>query len=114
MPMARSTPAQKPRGLASSTSTSVGFMGAFYTCRRVSRPSGCGAAILYENNPMPLLLLSITVFLVRILFIRTKNTVGARSAQEHRLHRSNRVRRVLHGRRPVRADRRLRTDEKPS
>jgi hypothetical protein len=36
------------------------------------------SAILYENNPKPLLLLTITVFLVRMVFIRTKNTVGAR------------------------------------
>jgi hypothetical protein len=36
------------------------------------------SAILYENNPKPLLLLTITVSLVRMVFIRTKNTVGAR------------------------------------
>ena len=39
------------------------------------------SAILYKDKPKPLLLLSITVFLVRMVFIRTKNTVGARSAQ---------------------------------
>jgi len=39
------------------------------------------SAILYKTNSKPLLLLSITVFLVRMVFIRTKNTVGARSAQ---------------------------------
>jgi hypothetical protein len=36
------------------------------------------SAILDKNNPKPLLPLSITVFLVRMVFIRTKNTVGAR------------------------------------
>jgi len=44
------------------------------------------SAILYKNNPMPLLPLTITVFLVRMLFIRTKNTVGARSAQRLSWH----------------------------
>jgi len=39
------------------------------------------SAILYKNNPKPLLLLSITMFLVRMVSIRTKNMVGARSAQ---------------------------------
>jgi hypothetical protein len=37
--------------------------------------------MLYKVESKPLLLLSITVFLVPMLFIRTKNTVGARSAQ---------------------------------
>jgi hypothetical protein len=36
------------------------------------------SAILYEIHPKPSLLLSITVFLVRMVSIRTKNTVGAR------------------------------------
>jgi hypothetical protein len=36
---------------------------------------------LDKNKPKPLLLLSITVFFVRMVSIRTKNTVGARSAQ---------------------------------
>jgi len=44
------------------------------------------SAILYKDKPKPLLLLSITVFLVRMVFIRTKNTVGARSAQFRRWH----------------------------
>jgi hypothetical protein len=40
------------------------------------------SAILYKNKPKPSLLLSITVlFGADALFIRTKNTVGARSAQ---------------------------------
>jgi hypothetical protein len=39
------------------------------------------STIWQKDNPTLLLLLSITVFLVRIAFIRTKNTVGARSAQ---------------------------------
>jgi hypothetical protein len=39
------------------------------------------SAILYKNNPRLLLLLSITVFSVRMFLIRTENTVGARSAQ---------------------------------
>jgi hypothetical protein len=39
------------------------------------------SSIWQKDNPKLLLLLSITVFLVRIAFIRTKNTVGARSAQ---------------------------------
>jgi hypothetical protein len=39
------------------------------------------SAILYKDNPKPLLHLSTTVFLVRMVFMRTKNTVGARSAQ---------------------------------
>jgi len=39
------------------------------------------SAILYKNNPKLLLLLSITMFLVRMVSIRTKNMVGARSAQ---------------------------------
>jgi hypothetical protein len=43
------------------------------------------------------------VFRADTLFIRTKNTVGARSAQ---------VLQNLRGREPVRADRRLRTDKK--
>ena len=36
------------------------------------------STISHKSNPKPLLLLSITVFLVRMVFIRTKNTVGAR------------------------------------
>jgi hypothetical protein len=39
------------------------------------------SAILDKTGPKALLLLTITVFLVRMVFIRTKNTVGARSAQ---------------------------------
>ena len=39
------------------------------------------SAILYKSNPRLLLLLSITVILVRMVSIRTKITVGARSAQ---------------------------------
>jgi hypothetical protein len=39
------------------------------------------SAILDKSNPMTSLLLSITVFSVRMVFIRTENTVGARSAQ---------------------------------
>jgi hypothetical protein len=39
------------------------------------------STIWQNDNPKLLLRLSITVFLVRIAFIRTKNTVGARSAQ---------------------------------
>jgi hypothetical protein len=36
------------------------------------------SAILDKSNPKPSLFLSITVFLVRMVSIRTKNTVGAR------------------------------------
>jgi hypothetical protein len=36
------------------------------------------SAILYKSHPKPPLLLSRTVFLVRMVSIRTKNTVGAR------------------------------------
>jgi hypothetical protein len=36
------------------------------------------SAILDKSKPKPLLLLSKTVFLVRMVFIRTKNRVGAR------------------------------------
>jgi hypothetical protein len=36
------------------------------------------SAILYKSYPKALLLLTITVFLVRMVSIRTKNTVGAR------------------------------------
>ena len=39
------------------------------------------SAISSKNNSKPFLFLSITVFLVRMVFIRTKNMVGARSAQ---------------------------------
>jgi len=39
------------------------------------------SVILDKSNSKPLLFLLITVFLVRIAFIRTKKTVGARSAQ---------------------------------
>jgi len=38
------------------------------------------SAILDKTSTL-CLLLTITVFLVRMVFIRTKNTVGARSAQ---------------------------------
>jgi hypothetical protein len=38
------------------------------------------SAILYES-PMPSLFLTITAFSVRMIFIRTENAVGARSAQ---------------------------------
>jgi hypothetical protein len=34
-----------------------------------------------KNQPKPPLLLSITAFSVRMFFIRTENTVGARSAK---------------------------------
>src|SRR5450759_409151 len=44
------------------------------------------SAILYENHPKPPWFLLITVFLVRMFFIRTKNTVGARSAQVFPIH----------------------------
>jgi len=44
------------------------------------------SAILWKDNPKRLLLLSITVFLVRMVSIRTKNTVGARSAQIRSWH----------------------------
>jgi hypothetical protein len=49
--------------------------------RTDDEPIRTQSAILYKNNPKPFLLLTITVFLVRMVFIRTKNTVGARSAQ---------------------------------
>jgi hypothetical protein len=49
--------------------------------RTDDEPIRTQSAILYKDNPKLLLLLSITVFLVRMVFIRTKNTVGARSAQ---------------------------------
>jgi hypothetical protein len=39
------------------------------------------SAILYKNNPKPLLLLTITAFSVRMRRIRTENVVRARSAQ---------------------------------
>jgi len=41
------------------------------------------SVILNKNNPKPLLLLAITVFLIRMFFIRIKNTVRARRAQDH-------------------------------
>jgi hypothetical protein len=44
------------------------------------------SAILDNSNPKPSLLLSITLFLVRMVSIRTKNTVGARSAQVRSSH----------------------------
>src|ERR1039458_468584 len=60
-----------------------------YTCRLKTRPRCCRvlilrgrktvrtqSAILYKA-PAPCLLLCIAVFLVRMLFIRTRNTVGA-------------------------------------
>src|SRR5450756_2018422 len=37
--------------------------------------------ILCKSNPDPVLFFPITVFLLRMVFIRNKNTVGARSAQ---------------------------------
>jgi len=49
--------------------------------RTDDEPIRTQSAILYKNNPKPSLLLTITVFLVRMVSIRTKNTVGARSAQ---------------------------------
>jgi hypothetical protein len=39
------------------------------------------SAILDKTDPKALVLLAITMFLVRMVFIRTKNMVGARSAQ---------------------------------
>jgi hypothetical protein len=45
--------------------------------KRIHAPS----TIWYKNHPKPPLLLSITVILVRMVSIRTKITVGARSAQ---------------------------------
>jgi hypothetical protein len=39
------------------------------------------STILYKDNTKPFLLLNITTFSVRMLFIRTENVVGARSAQ---------------------------------
>jgi len=39
------------------------------------------SAILNKTDPRPLLLLTITVFSVRMFFIRAENRVGARSAQ---------------------------------
>jgi len=74
---------------------------------------------LRKGNPKPLLLLSITLFSVRMRFSSVRKTGLARGARNGRtpaltdaagqieLWRSN-----LRGRRPVRADRRLRTDEK--
>jgi hypothetical protein len=44
------------------------------------------SAILYKTNLKRLLLLSGTVFLLRMLFIRTENPVGARSAQVRSWH----------------------------
>jgi hypothetical protein len=44
------------------------------------------SAILDNSNPKRLLLLSITVFSVRMVSIRTKNTFGARSAQVRSSH----------------------------
>jgi hypothetical protein len=39
------------------------------------------STISYKRNPKPSLFLSITAFSVRMVFIRTENAVGARSAQ---------------------------------
>jgi len=39
------------------------------------------SAIVYKTKPKPLLLLSTTLFLVRMVFIRTKNRVRAWRAQ---------------------------------
>ena len=44
------------------------------------------SAILYKNYPKPLSVLSKTLFLVRMVFIRSKNTVGAPSAQVSSAH----------------------------
>ena len=69
------------------------------------------SAILCEDNPKPALPLIITAFFARMLFMRAENVVGARSAQSRQVELK---RMSLRGRRPVRADHRLRTDEKPS
>jgi hypothetical protein len=57
------------------------------------------SAILDKNNPKPLLPLSGTVFLVRMVSIRTKNTVGAReramSALRMRRHLGRRIYKVF-------------------
>jgi len=42
------------------------------------------SAISYKNNPLPLLLLTVTAFFARMPFIRAENAVGARSAQSSR------------------------------
>ncbi|HEY5292597.1 MAG TPA: hypothetical protein VIJ43_09820 [Burkholderiales bacterium] len=77
------------------------------------------STILYKNHPKPPLFLFITVFSVRMRFLSVQKTRLARAARNDRVptlasvggyieqRRSN-----LRGRRPVRADRRLRTDEK--
>jgi hypothetical protein len=44
------------------------------------------STIFYKSHPKPFLHLSITAFSVRMLLIRTENTVGARSAQVFGLH----------------------------
>jgi len=49
--------------------------------RTDDEPIRAQSTILYKNNLKLSLLLTITVFLVRMVCIRTKNTVGARSAQ---------------------------------
>jgi len=49
--------------------------------RTDDEPIRTQSAILYKSKPKPLSLLFITVHLVRMAFIRTKCTVGARSAQ---------------------------------
>jgi hypothetical protein len=49
--------------------------------RTDDEPIRTQSAILDKNNPTLVLFFSITVFPVRIVFIRTRNTVGARSAQ---------------------------------
>jgi hypothetical protein len=50
------------------------------------------------------------VFHTDVFFIRMENTVGARSAQWRQVTLQ---RPLLRGRKPVRADRRLRTDDEP-
>ncbi|MEK7361455.1 MAG: hypothetical protein AAB133_05190, partial [Pseudomonadota bacterium] len=62
------------------------------------------SAILYNSNPKPKLLLTITVFSVRMCFSSVQKTRLARAAR--------RFWQNLRGRKTVRADRRLRTDEK--
>ena len=54
--------------------------------RTDDEPIRTQSAILYKSKPKPLLLLFITVHLVRMVFIRTKYMVGARSAQVRLWH----------------------------
>ena len=88
-------------------------------CCADEKPSARNRRSCKKNHPKPPLLLSITVSLVRMRFISVPKTRLARGARNGRsptsadvagyieLWRSN-----LRGRRPVRADRRWRTDEK--